>query len=45
MDFPSSMSKEIEPIDEPMNEIEHFRKIISFLERKINEEVEVRRDL
>jgi hypothetical protein len=41
--FPITMTREIEPIDNPVKELENFRKIINFLERKLDEEVEIRR--
>ena len=47
VDFPVEMSKELEPIDEqtiPV-EAERFRKIASFLEKKLEEEIEERRRL
>ena len=43
--FPLTMSKELEPLSEPIEEIERFKKVIGFLEKKVEEEVEARRNL
>ena len=47
VEFPVNMAKEIEPIDEQMVDFEigRFRKIVSFLEKKLEEEIEERRRL
>lgn len=42
-DFPLNLSKEIEKI-EPLEEAERFKNILNFLEKKLDEEVEARRD-
>jgi len=42
-DFPIEMSRELEPIDNPVGEIERFRKTAGFLEKKVDEEIEERR--
>lgn len=45
INFPVVMSTELQPIDEPIVELERFKKVVSFLEKKIDEDIEERRDL
>jgi len=43
--FPLSSSRQIVPIKDPLELIEHLKKAIGFIEKKIEEDIEERRRL